>query len=96
MTAPSTGRDARDWYGSNTPRRTVTLADSRRLSNAAWSVSSRLIAGMLLYAGLGWLLSVWVGYRSQLIAVGAITGIALATFLVVRGLNDEGDHGRES
>jgi ATP synthase protein I len=96
MISPKDKSPSGDWYGFESSKRTVTLADSRRLSNAAWSVSSRLIAGLLLYSGLGWLLSVWVGYRSQLIAVGAITGITLATFLVVRGLNDEGDHGRES
>jgi F0F1-type ATP synthase assembly protein I len=96
MFSPKDKTPTGDWYGFESSKPTVTLADSRRLSNAAWSVSSRLIAGLLLYSGLGWLLSVWVGYRSQLIAVGAITGITLATFLVVRGLNDEGDHERES
>lgn len=67
-----------------------------RLSNAsmdysAWSISARLIAGIGLYAGLGWLISLWVGYRAPLIAIGALVGLALAYTLIFRGLAGERD-----
>ena len=56
------------------------------MSDAAWIISSRLIAGMLLYAGLGWLLSLWLGHADVLIAVGALLGLGLSFFLVFRQL----------
>lgn len=52
---------------------------------------SRLIAGVILYAGVGWVLSIWLGHKDLLIAVGAITGIGLAMFTIVRGLTSEGE-----
>ena len=56
------------------------------MSDAAWIISSRLIAGLLLYAGLGWLLSRWFGHSDIFIAVGALVGLGLSFFLVFRQL----------
>ncbi len=43
---------------------------------------SHLLAGIVLYGGIGWLLSLWLGHRSALIAVGVVVGVVLSTILV--------------
>jgi hypothetical protein len=48
-----------------------------------------LMAGIGLYAGLGWFISLWVGYRGPLIAIGALVGLGLAYTLIFRGLAHE-------
>lgn len=65
------------------------MDDARRMSNSAWATSSRLITGLLLYTGLGWLVSLWVGHRALLMAVGAIVGLALSYYLVFASLKYE-------
>jgi len=65
------------------------MDDARRMSNSAWATSSRLITGLLLYTGLGWLLSLWVGHRALLMAIGAIVGLALSYYLVFASLRHE-------
>jgi len=67
----------------------VTLDDARRMSNSAWANSSRLISGLLLYTGLGWLVSRWVGHQALLMAIGAIVGLALSYYLMFRSLEHE-------
>ena len=99
MTSPDTTRRSRptwryhdgQWYRSGSSRPSLTGDDARRLSESAWTVVSRLIAGVILYAGIGWLLSIWLGHRDLLIAVGAMMGIGLAMYTIVRGLTSEGD-----
>ena len=99
MTAPELTPKARptrryhdgQWYRSGSSRPNVSMDDARRMSNSAWTVTSRLIAGVALYAGLGWLASLWLGHRELLIAVGALVGIGLAMFTIVRGLTSEGE-----
>jgi ATP synthase protein I len=82
------------WYRSGARRRTnsmseVTLDDARRMSNSAWANSSRLISGLLLYTGLGWLVSRWVGHQALLMAIGAIVGLVLSYYLMFRSLEHE-------
>jgi ATP synthase protein I len=67
----------------------VTLDDARRMSNSAWANSSRLISGLLLYTGLGWLVSRWVGHQALLMAIGAIVGLVLSYYLMFRSLEHE-------
>ncbi len=43
---------------------------------------SRIISGILLYGGIGWLLSLWLGHRSALVATGVVIGAALSLYLV--------------
>jgi len=59
------------------------------MSNSAWANSSRLIAGLLLYTGLGWLVSRWVGHQALLMALGAMIGLALSYYLMFRTLAAE-------
>lgn len=45
-------------------------------------IISHLLAGILLYGGIGWLLSLWLGHRGVLVAAGVILGSALSLYLV--------------
>lgn len=89
MSAPEAREIVRGWYGSGARRRTVTMDDARRMSNSAWVNSSRLISGLILYTGLGWLVSRWVGHQALLMAIGAIVGLALSYYLMFRSLGHE-------
>jgi F0F1-type ATP synthase assembly protein I len=79
------------WYRSraqsisgNAPQRTAPSMD-----NTAWIISSRLMAGLILYTGLGWLLSLWLGHRGVLMAIGALVGLGLSYYLIFTGLSRE-------
>jgi F0F1-type ATP synthase assembly protein I len=94
MNQPPTRYQRPGWYRSAAYHR----PSFERLSNAshsmdysAWSISARLIAGIGLYAGLGWLISLWVGHRAPLIAIGALVGLGLAYMLIFRSLKDHED-----
>lgn len=89
MSAPGATRRHAGWYRLGAQRRTVTMDDARRMSNSAWANSSRLITGLLLYTGLGWLVSLWVGHRALLMAIGAMVGLALSYYLVYLSLKHE-------
>ena len=94
MTAPQDINPWSGWYRSGARRRidtkgSVTLDDARRMSNSAWVNSSRLISGLLLYTGLGWLVSLWVGHQALLMAVGAIVGLGLSYYLMFTSLEHE-------
>lgn len=65
------------------------MDDARRMSNSAWVNSSRIMAGLILYTGLGWLVSRWVGHQDVLMAVGAIVGLALSYYLLFKSLDHE-------
>ena len=74
---------AAPWYRasqrSNPTSSSPTGAHSSpAMDNAAWTISSRLIAGIVLYAGIGWLISLWWGNRPALIAIGAFVGQGLS------------------
>lgn len=76
------------WYRARAPqRRPVTVEESGGMADAAWTIFSRLVAGIALYAGLGWLLSLWLGHTSELIAGGALIGLALAFYVVFAELS---------
>lgn len=101
MTAPGADWSPYNWYRSGARKRTVTTDDARRMSNSAWVNSSRLISGLILYTGLGWLVSRWIGHQALCMAVGAIVGLALSYYLMFRSLEaerleDEERHRRES
>lgn len=54
--------------------------------NSAWIIVSHLLTGMLLYAGIGWVISLWVPHRPLLMAAGALIGMFLAIYLIHRRL----------
>ncbi|SDQ94232.1 hypothetical protein SAMN04489764_2711 [Thermostaphylospora chromogena] len=55
--------------------------EGRAFADAAWSVPSYLISGMLIWGGLGWLASRWTG-AVVLFPIGLIIGVVLAIYLV--------------
>jgi len=57
--------------------------DGRDFANAAWSVPSYLLSGMLLYGGVGWLLDRWLD-TSAFFPIGIVVGLALACYLAYR------------
>lgn len=73
------------------------MDDARRMSDSAWTTSSRLISGLILYTGLGWLVSRWVGNQGLLMAIGAMVGLGLSYYLVFTSLAREarGDQQRD-
>lgn len=89
MTAPGAARTGSGWYRSGARGRTVSMDDARRMSNSAWVNSSRLMTGLLLYTGLGWLVSRSVGHQALLMAIGAMVGLALSYYLMFTTLAHE-------
>ena len=81
---PRSGR-----YGSPAGQQSVSLEDSRELADSAWTITSRIGAGLICYTGLGWLLSLWIGHQAILMAVGAMIGLALSYVLIFSGLAKE-------
>lgn len=60
--------------------------------NTAWIIVSHLITGILLYAGIGWLLSLWFGNRPLLVAAGALLGMFLSLYMIHRRLEARSPH----
>jgi F0F1-type ATP synthase assembly protein I len=48
-----------------------------------WSIIGTLIAGVLAWGGIGWLLDRWLGTR-LLVAVGVVVGMAGAFYLIIK------------
>ncbi|MEW2355840.1 AtpZ/AtpI family protein [Spirillospora sp. NPDC029432] len=55
--------------------------DQRDFANAAWSIPSSIMSGMIVYGGIGWLLDRWWG-TSAMLPIGILVGLALALYLV--------------
>ncbi len=95
MSAPSASRYQAGWYRSGARKRPISIEQSRGMSDLAWKNSSRLITGLILYTGLGWLLSRWLGHQELLMAVGAMIGLGLSYYLMFRSLSHERDSARQ-
>lgn len=98
MTAPIQYQRSGRWYRSRARGGSVTSTQAKEMGDTAWLISSRLIAGVVLYAGLGWVLSLWVGHRALLMSVGMLVGLVLSFYLVFSSLartpKDGADVGR--
>jgi F0F1-type ATP synthase assembly protein I len=79
------------WYRSRARPMTgnAPVREFAAMDNAAWIISSRLIAGLILYTGFGFVLSLWLGHRSLFMAVGALIGLGLSYYLIFTGLSRE-------
>jgi ATP synthase protein I len=49
---------------------------------AAWSITSYLLSGMLVYGGLGWLIDKLVGTSGVFLPIGLIGGMFASLWLV--------------
>ena len=56
---------------------------SGRGAEMVWSIIGTLVAGVLAWGGIGWLLDRWLGTR-YLVAVGILVGMAGAFYLIVK------------
>ncbi|HKE99479.1 MAG TPA: hypothetical protein VKG45_11170 [Actinomycetes bacterium] len=54
-----------------------------RGSEIAWGVLGYLVAGVVAWGGIGWLLDRWVGTRLFL-PLGVVVGFAGAFYLIIR------------
>jgi len=72
-------------------RRSGAAAVASAEGNMAITVSSHMVSGILVYGGLGWLLSLWLGHQALLIGGGVLLGVALSTFLVIYRLRQMPD-----
>lgn len=57
------------------------------MANSAWMIFSRMATGLGLYAAVGWLFSLWLGHAAELIAAGALIGLSLAFYMVLKDLS---------
>ena len=82
---PSSHRDSR-WYRSAATKASMATSDGlpegSGSDDVAWVSFSHLVAGIALYAGLGWLVGSWLGNRTLFVAVGVLIGTAFALYLV--------------
>ena len=56
---------------------------SGRGADVVWSIIGTLVAGVLAWGAIGWLLDRWLG-TSYLVAVGIIVGMAGAFYLIIK------------
>jgi len=56
---------------------------SGRGAEMVWSIIGTLVAGVLAWGGIGWLLDRWLGTRF-LAAVGVLVGMAGAFYLIIK------------
>ena len=56
---------------------------SGRGAEMVWSIIGTLVAGVLAWGGIGWLLDRWLGTR-YMVAVGILLGMAGAFYLIIK------------
>jgi ATP synthase protein I len=56
---------------------------SGRGAEMVWSIIGTLVAGVLAWGGIGWLLDRWLG-TGYLVAVGIMLGMAGAFYLIIK------------
>lgn len=72
----------RPWAAGVTGQAGSAPEQPPRPADDGWRVFSSMIAGMVFYGGLGWLIGHWTGI-SILFPLGMILGIVLSVLLVV-------------
>lgn len=56
-------------------------------SDDPWAIMGRLISGILIYGGLGWLIGTWLNKVEVFVAAGAILGVSLALYMTYKQLS---------
>ena len=52
-----------------------------------WSITGYLVAGMVFYGGVGWLVDHWAGTHNVFAPIGVVFGLAAGLFLTFRQLS---------
>jgi len=58
-------------------------------SDDPWAIFGRLVSGILIYGGLGWLLGSWFNKVEVFVAAGVILGISLALYMTFKQLSNK-------
>ncbi len=70
------------------PRR----GDAWRGAGTAWAITGTLLAGILVWGGIGYLVDRWIGFHWVFLPVGMLVGAGTAIYLVyVRYGKDDGE-----
>ena len=64
----------------------------RTPNETAWLITGRLITGIVLYGGIGWLLGRWLGHQQLFIAGGILFGMTAGLYLVYARLTYDDAH----
>ena len=68
----------------------------RSTTDIAWQITGRLLAGILLYGAIGWLIGLWLGQQKLLTAAGILLGMFASLYLVFARLrHNEIESGNE-
>jgi hypothetical protein len=59
-----------------------TAGGARPSEQDGWAILSYLVAGMVIYGGIGWLIGWWT-HLPWLFGIGMVVGVALGTALVI-------------
>jgi len=86
VSAPRDFRWGGGWYGAAASTKPSIPERDQRTDDEAWTAFSHLVAGMLLYGGLGWLVGARLGNPGAFLAGGVLIGLASAFFLIHRRL----------
>lgn len=58
-------------------------------SDDPWAIFGRLVSGILIYGGLGWLIGSWFNKVEMFVAAGVILGISLALYMTFMQLSNK-------
>ncbi|MGZ4149085.1 MAG: AtpZ/AtpI family protein [Actinomycetota bacterium] len=56
--------------------------DAWRGANQAWSITSTLLSGIVVWGGVGWLLDRWLGFEGLFLPIGMVLGVGVAIYAV--------------
>jgi len=58
-------------------------------SDDPWAIFGRLVSGILIYGGLGWLIGSWFNKVEMFVAAGVILGISLTLYMTFKQLSNK-------
>ena len=58
-------------------------------SDDPWAIFGRLVSGILIYGGLGWLIGSWLNKVEMFVAAGVVLGISLALYMTFKQLSNK-------
>ena len=53
-----------------------------RGANQAWDVIGLLLAGIVVWGGVGWLLDLWLDLHHLFLPIGMVLGVGIAIWLI--------------